>query len=330
MWAYIFRKLLYNVPVYFGALLLVFLALRVQDPVYAYLGPEATGEEVERLRQDMGLDKPVVVQFGVYLSNVLTFDFDIPSWNQKGYTVGEILSRSWIPSLSITVPQIALSTVIGVLIALLSAYFRGRFIDRFLVIAAVIGMSISFLVFIVFGQFFLAALPQEEGWEFAPFAVQGYEHWIGVGGEEGWFLRPSVWAHYCLLPVLIGVVVSMGYDTRFYRAVMVEETGRDYITTATAKGATKPKIMFVHMLKNAMIPVVTRVMSTLPFVVVGSILLEMYFSIPGMGREIITAINARDFPVIQYFVAVFALIFIISVILTDVLYAVFDPRVRLS
>jgi peptide/nickel transport system permease protein len=122
----------------------------------------------------------------------------------------------------------------------------------------------------------------------------------------------------------------MGYDTRFYRAVMVEESARDYITTARAKGATKRKIMFVHMLKNAMIPIITRIMITLPFLVMGSLLLEVYFNIPGMGRALYDSITVNDFPVTQTLVAIFAGIFILSVILTDVLYALVDPRVRLS
>jgi len=328
VWAFIVRKIFVNVPVYFGALLLVFLALRVQDPVSAYLGQDADQEQREALERSMGLDKPLAVQFATYVKQAVTLNFEGNSWNQRGTSVGEILARSVVPSLSITIPALVLSTLIGVFIALLAAYFRGRAADKSLMILAVLGMSISFLVYIIFGQFFFAAIPREAGWAVAPFAVQGYEPWIAAG-EDG-ALLPARWIEYCLLPVMISVIVSMGYDTRFYRAVMVEETGRDYIVTATAKGATKPKIMFVHMLKNAMIPVITRVMSTLPFVVIGSILLEMYFGIPGMGREIITAIINKDFPLIQAFVAVFALIFIASVILTDVLYAVVDPRVRLS
>lgn len=328
MWAFIARKILYNIPVYLGVLLLVFLALRVQDPVYQYLGPEASAGQIEQLRRDMGLDNPLPVQFAGYVREAVTLDFGAMSWNQRGTPVGEILKRSIVPSLSITVPALFLSTLIGVFVSLMAAYFRGRPPDRILMIAAVLGMSISFLVYIIFGQFFFASVPREAGWAFAPFAVQGYEPWIVLGERGGVF--PGRWVEYCMLPVMISVIVSMGYDTRFYRAVMVEETGRDYITTAVAKGATKPRIMFVHMLKNAMIPVITRVMSTLPFVVIGSILLEMYFGIPGMGREIITAIVNKDFPVIQSFVAVFALLFIASLILTDVLYAVVDPRVRLS
>lgn len=330
MWGFILRKILVNIPVYLGVLLLVFAALRARDPVRAYLGPDAGDEQYAAKQREFGLDRPYPVQFADYLWSVARFDFERNSWAQRGTTVGTILTRSVVPSLSITLPTLVLSTVIGVFISLISAYFRGKAIDRGLVILAVLGMSISYLVYIVFGQYFLAGLPREARWDIAPFAVQGYKPWISLGGDEGPFLKPGVWVEYCLLPVIIGVVVSMGYDTRFYRAVMVEETGRDYIITAMAKGATKPKIMFVHMLKNAMIQVVTRVMSSLPFVIIGSILLEMYFNIPGMGREIISAITARDFPVIEAFVAVFALIFIASVILTDVLYAAFDPRVRLT
>lgn len=167
------------------------------------------------------------------------------------------------------------------------------------------------------GQYFGAyKLNQWLGWEL--FAVSGYE--------------PGLWnwPHYCLLPVLISVIVAMGYDTRFYRAAMVEETGRDYIVTARAKGAGQAKVMFVHMLKNAMIPIITRVMITLPFLIAGSIVTEMYFNIPGMGLRLISAIEAKDFPVVQCFAAIFAALFIVTNILTDVLYALVDPRVRLS
>ena len=179
-------------------------------------------------------------------------------------------------------------------------------------------MSVSFLVYIILGQYFGAyKLHQWTGHEV--FAVQGYDT-----DEPNW------WLHFCLLPVLISTIVAMGYDTRFYRTVMVEEISKDYIRTARAKGVTERRVMFVHMLKNAMISVITRIMITLPFLVMGSILLESFFGIPGMGMTLIIAIEAKDFPVIQCFTAVFAVLFILSNILTDVLYAVVDPRVRLS
>ena len=129
---------------------------------------------------------------------------------------------------------------------------------------------------------------------------------------------------------MISVIVAMGYDTRFYRAVMVEESSRDYIVTATAKGASQARIMFIHMLKNAMIPIITRVVITIPFLITGSFLLERYFGIPGMGNQLIIAVESSDFPIVQSFTAVFAAVYIASNLLTDVLYALVDPRVRLS
>jgi peptide/nickel transport system permease protein len=178
-------------------------------------------------------------------------------------------------------------------------------------------MSISVVVFIVLGQVFGSSwLNQQLGFEL--FSSNGYEPGI------------QNWVKYCALPVIIGVVVGMGYDARFYRAVMVEETSRDYITTAVAKGASRPKIIFVHMLKNAMIPVITRIMITIPFLITGSIVMEYQFRIPGMGKLLIDAIVNKDFPIIQTFTAVLAGLFILTNILTDVLYALVDPRVRLA
>jgi len=327
MWAYILRKLLYYIPVYLGIILILMGALRIKgDPVYAYLGKNATQEQIDRHRKEMGLDKPFVEQYVRYLGKIATFDFSEHSWAQEGRSVKDILVRSIPPSLSVTIPTLIASVLISIVVALISAYFRGRAVDQTLMVLAVLGMSISYLVYIIFGQFFGAGLPRAEG-VYTPFAIQGYEPWIPLLDKNA---DPRNWITYCLLPVIIGVVVAIGYDTRFYRAVMVEESSRDYIITALAKGASKRKVMFVHMLKNAMIPIITRVMTTLPFLITGAILIEMYFIIPGMGFQLINAIRANDFPVVQGFVAVFAVIFILSVILTDVLYALVDPRIRLS
>ncbi|MDX9912637.1 MAG: ABC transporter permease [Phycisphaerales bacterium] len=325
MWAFIVRKLLYNVPVYLGIIAILMLALRVNDPTYTFLGKNATKDQQDRLRTSMGLDDPFAVQYGRLLGKVFTLDFSEDSWAQPGRSVRAIMISAIPKSLSITIPTLIIATFVSIWIALVAAYFRGRPPDKTLMILAVLGMSISYLVYILFGQFFGAFLPDQPGGIGTPFAITGYEPWLL--GEHA---DPWNWVTYCMLPVLIGVIVTIGYDTRFYRAVMVEETGKDYIVTAMAKGATKPKIMFVHMLKNAMIPIITRVMATLPFLITGSILVEVYFKIPGMGNELISAIKGNDFPVVQAFVAVFAAFFIVSVILTDVLYALVDPRVRLS
>jgi peptide/nickel transport system permease protein len=317
MWAYILRRLIYNVPVFLGIMLFVMLALRVNDPIAGYLGKNATPERYDNFKKEFGLDDPFPIQYAKFIFSVVTLDFSQESWDHPGLSVGRRLKTAVVPSLALTLPALVLTSLIATCVGIISAYFRGRFVDRFLVIAAVFGMSISLLVYIILGQYFGAYrlnqhLPDEL------FAIDGY-----VPG-------PGNWVHYCLLPVLISVIVAMGYDTRFYRAVMVEESARDYITTAQAKGASKAKIMFVHMLKNAMIPIVTRIMTTLPFLITGSILLETYFSIPGMGQTLIEAVRAKDFPVIQAFTAVFAVLYIVSNIVTDVLYAAFDPRVRLS
>ncbi|MBA4028121.1 MAG: hypothetical protein C0475_03095 [Planctomyces sp.] len=348
MWSYVLRKILAAIPVYLGIILLVMLALRVNDPIAAYLGKNATPESIGQYRSQWGLDRPVLpvwatppegpvepwltlpvpgvegglsvfppwrTQYVSFVWSLARLDLN-NSWEQKR-PVAQMLRSSVGPSLAVTLPALALTTSIAVTVGLLSAYFRGRLTDRVLMFASVLGMSVSVLVFIILGQYFGAYWPRQ-ALGLNVFAIEGYD------------ATARNWAYYCLLPVLISLAVSLGYDARFYRAVMVEEGNRDYITTARAKGASKPKIMFVHMLKNAMIPIITHVMITLPFIITGSILLEQYFNIPGMGRTLITAIASKDFPVIQSFTAVFALVFIASNILTDVLYALVDPRVRLS
>jgi peptide/nickel transport system permease protein len=319
MVSFILRKLLASIPVYLGIVLIVMLCLRVNDPVQAYLGKAASAESIAAQREKMGLNEPFVSQYVSFIGRIVTLNFSEESWERK-QPVGEILAAAVWPSLAITVPALLLTTVVAIGVALFSAYMRGSLTDKALMFAAVLGMSISLLVYVVMGQYFGAYWAGQKGLDV--FAVSGYEPVL----EN----VPGNWIRYCLLPVIITVILTIGYDTRFYRAVMVEETGRDYITTARAKGATKPKIMFVHMLKNAMIPIITHVMITLPFLITGSIVMESYFRIPGMGQTLITAINSKDFPVIQAFTAVFAAIFIASNILTDVLYALVDPRVRLG
>lgn len=346
MWSYIVRRLLASIPVYLGIVFIVMAALRVNDPVYAYLGKNATQEMIDAKREAMGLNDPFIVQYAQFVGRIATLNFgdassDKPeerfeSWKYQGRTVGQKLKEAVGPSLSLTIPELLLTTTISIFVGMLCAYYRGTFLDRSLMFLVVLGMSVSVLVFIILGQKF-GGFWLKEQWGLDFFASNGYEPWVKWSEKPllGFIpypthVSPATWAHYCLLPVLTYLLVGMGYDTRFYRAVMVEETSRDYIITALAKGASRPKIMFVHMLKNAMIPIITRVMITLPFLIAGSILLEYQYRIPGMGKLIIDAIKDKDFPIIQTFTAVFAAVFIISNILTDVLYALVDPRVRLS
>ena len=324
-WKYIVRRTVYCIPVYLGILLLLMLILRVRDPVPAFMGKNASPEEIQLKRTEVGLDRPFVMQYTRFVGQLMTFDLSEESWQQKGRTVGEIVGGGLGPTFALTLPALALTTIISVSVSLIAAWFRGRLADRLLVFAAVLGMSISFLVYIIVGQYLLGYSIRSDTW--APFAISGYE---SVRQAGLWEYLTSRWPYYCLLPVMISVIVSMGYDTRFYRAVMVEESQRDYIVTARAKGASEARIMFLHLLKNAMIPVITRVSISIPFLITGSFLLEMYFRIPGVGRALITAVNQADFPVVQTIGAVFAAAYLATNLLTDVLYAMFDPRVRLS
>lgn len=371
MYAYVLRKILYNIPVYLGIILIMMAALRINDPVAAYVGKNATAETIALKRHSMGLDRPflpiaaeneehpfdpslkpwitfggytttrelasgatekvrhtvrlyspVACQYVEFIWRIVRLDFGTKaepynSWQYESENVGEKLRQSVLPTVKVTVPTLILTSLVAIIVGMLSAYYRGTFLDRTMMFFVVLGMSVSVVVFIVLGQtVFRDWVNGLVGAEV--FANNGYEP-----GVENW-------VRYCALPVIIGVFIGIGYDTRFYRAVMVEETARDYITTAIAKGATKPKIMFVHMLKNAMIPVITRIMITIPFLVTGSIVMEYQFRIPGMGKLLIDALTNKDFPIIQTFGAMFALIFIVTNILTDVLYAMVDPRVRLS
>ncbi|MEL6328965.1 MAG: ABC transporter permease [Planctomycetota bacterium] len=329
MWAYVIRRVLYYIPLYLCILLAVMLLLRINqgEAIAQQLGKNPTPEQIRLVKESLQLDKPFLTQYGIFLQDVFTLDFAARSWDQS-VPVGKMIRSAIPPTLMITIPSLVITATISIGIGLICAFNRGRWLDRGLMFSAVLGMSVSYLVYIIIGQYFGAyVLGQRLG--VTPFEVEGYQPVIGVLEGEGGISLWN-WVKFCMLPVLIGVIVAMGYDTRFYRAVMVEEAGKDHIVTARAKGASDAKIMGVHMLKNALIPIITRITITLPFLITGSILVEQYFNIPGMGRMLINGIVARDFPVVQATVAILAAAVIFTVILTDVLYALVDPRVRLS
>ena len=306
MWAYIVRRLLYYIPLYLCILAVVMLLLRLNqgEAVAMQLGKQPSEEQIRLVTESLNLDKPIYKQYWDYVTDVLTLEFSARSWDQQR-PVGEMLRSAIVPTLMITVPSLVTTAIISIGIGLVCAFNRGRWLDRGLMFGAVLGMSVSYLVYIILGQYFGAyVLGNRMG--ITPFAIEGYEAiFPRLEGGEGLFF-PGNWIQYAMLPVIIGVIVAMGYDTRFYRAVMVEESGRDHITTARAKGAGDARIMSVHMLKNAMIPIISRITITLPFLITGSILVEQYFNIPGMGRMLINGIVSRDFPVVQATVAVLA------------------------
>jgi peptide/nickel transport system permease protein len=210
------------------------------------------------------------------------------------------------PSLALTIPILVLGLVLSIVLALFCAFFRGRLLDRVFVTGSVALMSVNYLVWIVAGQYLL-------GYKLGWFPVWGYASW-----------------YYLLLPVLIGVVSGLGADLRLYRTIMLDEIYKDYVRTAYAKGVGHVGVLFRHVLKNAMIPVITNVVLALPFLYTGSLLLESFFGIPGLGYLGISAINASDVDVVRALVVVGSISYLFANLLADVCYAVVDPRVKWS
>jgi peptide/nickel transport system permease protein len=209
------------------------------------------------------------------------------------------------------VPAFLLTTILAVAIGLLVAYFRGKWIDKIVVIVCVFGMSLPMLAYILFGQYFLA---YKWGW----FPISGY--------ESDWSER----FQYLLMPMLIFVAVSLGYDVRFYRTAILEETNQDYVRTARAKGLSEPRIFFKHVLKNSMVPILTNIVIEIPLLILGAFLLESFFGIPGLGSITIDAVHNSDFPVIKAMTTLVAILYILGNLATDIMYTLVDPRVSLK
>jgi peptide/nickel transport system permease protein len=307
---YVLRRLLYGVPILLGITLITFFLFHVVggDPALALAGKHATPERIAEIQRDLGTDRPLATQYWEFLGQAVTFDFG-RSWATRR-PVGDMLLEGVGPSLSLAVPAFAIETALALALALLCAFYRGTFIDRSIVVLAVAGISVPSLAYIIFGQYFLA-------YEWSLFPIFGWE-------------PPPGGLVFLLLPGLIWILLSVGSEVRFYRAVMLEEIQQDYVRTAAAKGLPTRAILFRHVLKNSLIPVITRVVITIPFLILGSLLIEMFFGIPGLGSMTVDAINMSDFPVVKAFVVVGSVLYVLFSILTDVLYAAVDPRVRLT
>lgn len=311
MWSYAIKRLLAFTPVYFVVVALVtYIAWEHMNVVDAWLPKNAHNKARMEKMQEFGLTGNLWARNYKKISRAVRFDFGRSLAHNEPVT--QILrQRSWV-SVLLTLPALLLSTIFAVCIGLLSAFFRGRPFDRFLMMMATVGMSVSFLVYIIVFQFLLA-------FKFRWFEIYGFEDSILSSLQ------------FLYLPILIQVLVSLGYDTRFYRAVMVEESNQDYIVTAYAKGVSKLRVIFVHMLRNAMIPIITRVFISLPFIFMGSFLLEVFFGVPGLGSILITSLTGKtDPPLIIGVSTILCTIYLIFNVITDIMYAVFDPRVRLS
>jgi peptide/nickel transport system permease protein len=310
MLAYAIRRVLYMIPVLLGVALLVFILFNTvgEDPALVALGQHASPAALAELRAQWGLDKPLPLQFLDFLRQIVTFDYG------RSYDTGENLSEMFAAgasvSLWLTVPPFVIGLCVNVALGLLIAYYRGSWLDRVSSALFIMAMSVSFLVYIIGLQYYL-------GYVFGIVPISGYEP--GLDGVP-----------YLILPWLIIVLVSMGPDVRFFRTVFLDETHADYVRTARAKGASEPRTLFGHVLKNAMIPIVTYTMVAIPFLVLGAFLLERYFSLPGVGDLMINAINSGDFPVLKGLTMIIAIAYSLVVLLTDIVYAWVDPRVSLE
>lgn len=309
MATYVVRRLLLALPILFGILTVTFFLFHVVggDPALQRAGKYADAEKLAQIRRQLGTDRPMLEQYGDFLASSVTFDFGT-SWTEQR-PVLDLMAEGAGPSLSLAVPAFLLEVLIAVSLALFCAFFRGTLVDRLTVVLAVAGMSVPGLAYILFGQKYLAH-------EWKLFPTYGFEPLPGG-------------AVFLALPALIWVALAVGSEVRFYRAVMLEEMAQDYVRTAAAKGLPARRILFGHVLKNSMIQVITRVVISIPFLILGSLLLEVFFGIPGLGNATVEAVNRSDFPVVQAFVVVGSVLYIVFSILTDVCYALVDPRVRL-
>jgi len=323
--AYILRRLLYAVPIVLGVNVLTFVLFFVvntpDDMARMFLGEKrVTPEQIAQWKAERGYDKPLFYNtdetglrrftetiFVAKSLGLFLFDF---GKSDSGRDIGaDIRTRMW-PSLAIAVPTLLVGLAFNITFALLVVYLRGTALDTGAVVLTVALMSISSLFYIIGGQYVFGKLMR-----LVP--ISGYEPGLG-----GW--------RFLILPVMVGVVSGIGSGTRWYRTLFLEEMGKDYVRTARAKGLSEGAVLFRHVLRNALIPILTGVVVLLPLLFMGSLLIESFFGIPGLGSYTIEAINRQDFAIVRAMVFLGTVLYILGLLLTDIAYTLVDPRVRLE
>jgi len=326
MLAYIIRRTLYAVPILIGiniiTFALFFLVNTPDDMARMQLGVKrVTPAAIEKWKADRGYDKPLfwngaapgirkatnTIFFEKSL-RLFVFDFGVAEADNRDIA-NEIRTRMW-PSLALALPVFLVGLAVNITFALGMAFFRATYLDFWGVILCVTMMSVSSLFYIIGGQFLISKL-----WHLAP--ISGYE-----GGVDA--------VRFLVMPVVIGIVSSFGSSARFYRTVFLEEMGKEYVRTARSKGLAESVVMFRHVLKNGMIPILTGVVVVIPSLFLGSLIAESFFGIPGLGSYTIDAIQAQDFAVVRSMVFIGSVLYITGLLLTDLSYTIVDPRVRLS
>ena len=325
MISYIIRRALYAIPILVGVNIITFLLFFVvntpDDMARMFLGQKhVTEAQVEDWKTERGYHHPLFYNAEkqgmdsfketiFYTKSLRLFVFDFGRSDSGRDISFDISQRMW-PSLAIAVPQLLIGLLLAITFALLIAFFRATYIDYWAVVICVALMSISSLFYIIGGQFVMGKLLRVV-------PISGFES--GIFG-----------AKFLILPVLIGVVGGIGSSTRWYRTIFLEEMSKDYVRTVRAKGIAEQTVLFRHVLRNALIPILTGVVVILPLLFMGSLITESFFGIPGLGSYTIDAINRQDFAIVRSMVFLGAVLYIIGLLLTDISYTVVDPRVRLS
>ena len=316
---YVLKRLWETVPTTVGILLLTFVLFNVVggSPAEVVLGKNATAESIAAFNHKWGYDKPLIIgnreqgtgirglfdsQFFNFVGGICKGDFGYSIENQE--PVVDVLKRGVGPSLSLTVPILVGGVIVALMLATLSAAMRGGWVDKSILVLSAVLMSVNYVVWVLAGQFFLS-------YKAGIFPVWGYSS-----------------AFYLVLPVLIGIFSSLGADVRFFRTTILDEVYKPYVLTARAKGLSGFTIMTRHVLRNALIPIVTYVSLSIPYLFTGSLLLESFFGIPGLGSVSINAIHSADMAVVRAVVVLGSLLYQFVNLLTDVLYAFLDPRIR--
>ncbi|MCE2916142.1 MAG: ABC transporter permease [Rubrivivax sp.] len=309
MAAYLIRRLWQMIPTLLGVVLLVFFLFKWfgGDPAEVLGGLNATPDQIKAIRTQLGLDEPVWYQLWIFIKQIVTFDWG-KSW-ATNESVANLFATRLPATLTVMMPILVLEVALALPIAMWVAYRRGSLTDRTIMVVTTIALSISFLVYVIVGQYVF-------GFQLGWFPVQGWSDSLATNLLV-----------YSPLPVLLAVAVSLAPQTRLYRSFFLDELGQDYVRTARAKGMTEGVVLFRHVLRNAMIPILTNIGLLLPGIFVGSFLIEVFFSIPGLGREVLLAVNRSDFPVIQAVTIYLALLTMVINLLTDLAYKVADPRV---
>lgn len=312
MTAYILRRLWQMAPTMLGVIVLVFLLFNWVggDPAYILAGKISNPEQIANIRRQLGIDQPFYVQLWIFIKQIATFDFG-NSWS-TGESVSNVITTRLGPSLTVLIPLTILETFFAIALALGIAFVRGSLTDRMVMIVCTVGMSISILVYIIVFQYWFA-------YKLGLFPVQGW----GDSFAEN-LLR------YSVLPILIALAVGIAPNLRLFRTFVLDEVNQDYVRTARAKGVSERRIVWVHVLRNASIPMITHVMSNLPALLIGAFLIERFFSIPGIGREVILAVERSDFPVIKAITVYVAFATMLFNLLADLMYQAVDPRVQLK